>query len=47
MAMPADPVKPELTFKVTIPRAGRFIVWAQVQVAGRDRFAPFAITVNP
>ena len=42
-----DPVKPELTFKVTIPRAGRFIVWAQVQVAGRDRFAPFAITVNP
>lgn len=42
-----DPVKPELTFRVTIPRAGRFIVWAQVQVAGRDRFAPFAITVNP
>lgn len=42
-----DAVRPELTFKVTIPRAGRFIVWAQVQRGGRDLFAPFAITVNP
>ncbi len=42
-----DAVRPELTFKVTVPRPGRFIVWAQVQRGGRDRFAPFALTVNP
>lgn len=44
---PPAAVNPALTFKVTIPQAGRYIVWAQVQIAGREHFAPFAITVNP
>lgn len=47
LTRPPDALRPTLTFKVTIPRAGRYVVWAQVQIAGRDRFAPFAITVNP
>jgi hypothetical protein len=47
LAKAPDPRKPELTFKVTIPRAGRYIVWAQVKIAGREHFAPFALDVNP
>ncbi|MEY2879930.1 MAG: hypothetical protein RLZZ15_2310 [Verrucomicrobiota bacterium] len=36
-----DPRKPELSFKVTIPRAGRYVIWAQVNLGGREEFAPF------
>jgi hypothetical protein len=24
-----------------LPRAGRYVVWSQVQIAGREIFAPF------
>jgi hypothetical protein len=38
---PADPIRPTLHFKVSIPRAGRYVIWAQVNLAGRMTFAPF------
>jgi hypothetical protein len=28
-------------FKVTIPRSGRYVIWAQVRIDGRDVYAPF------
>lgn len=46
LARPPDPVHPRLTFKVTLPQAGLYFVWAQVQVAGRDIFAPFVLRVE-
>jgi hypothetical protein len=32
---------PRLTFKLTIPRAGRYVIWSQVILDGREVFAPF------
>ncbi len=36
-----DAVKPTLSFKITIPAAGRYVIWAQVKIAGREKFVPF------
>jgi hypothetical protein len=36
-----DANRPELNFKVTIPSAGRYVVWAQVNLAGIETFVPF------
>jgi len=36
-----------LNFKVTIPKAGRYVVWAQVRLDGRDVYAPFWFDVAP
>ena len=36
-----DPHRPQLTFKLTIPRAGRYVIWSQVILGGREMFAPF------
>lgn len=47
LAQPPDAVKPELTFKVTVPRAGRFVVWSQLQIEGREVFVPFWVDVLP
>lgn len=47
LAQPPDPVKPELTFKVTVPRAGRYVVWSQLLVEGREMFVPFWVDVLP
>jgi len=44
---PPDATAPVLAFRVTIPKAGRYIVWAQVRMDGRDRFAPFSLEVAP
>ena len=41
-----DLYRPQLTFKVQIPQAGRFVIWSQVRVGGRDRFAPFWFEVT-
>ena len=38
---PPDAVRPTLNFKITIPRAGRYVIWAQVKLGGREVFAPF------
>lgn len=47
LAQAPDPVKPELTFKVTVPRAGRYVVWAQLLIEDREVFVPFWVDVLP
>ena len=42
-----DPLKPVLTFKLMIPNAGRFVIWAEVNLDGRLMFAPFWFEVVP
>jgi hypothetical protein len=41
-----DAVHPVLTFKLQLPRAGRYVIWSQVQIAGREIFAPFWFDVE-
>lgn len=36
-----DPAKPKLTFRIMIPQAGTYVIWAQVKLGGREVFAPF------
>lgn len=36
-----DRLQPAMDFKVTIPSAGRYVVWAQVKIAGNETFTPF------
>lgn len=43
---PTDPTKPTLNFKITIPTAGRYVIWAQVKLGGRDVFVPFWFNVK-
>ena len=43
---PPDPAKPVLNFKLTIPRPGRYVVWAQVRWAGAEAFVPFELQVG-
>jgi len=42
-----DPTQPTLTFKVTIPKAGLFVIWAQVNLEGSEQFVPFWFEVVP
>ncbi len=41
-----DATKPELNFKITIPQPGRYVIWAQVSLAGREAFVPFEFQVQ-
>jgi hypothetical protein len=36
-----DRIHPALDFKITIPSAGRYVIWAQVNLAGHETFVPF------
>jgi hypothetical protein len=36
-----DPRRPAFTFRLMIPRPGRYVIWSQVRLAGREAFAPF------
>lgn len=47
LAQPPDALKPELTFKVTIPAPGRYVIWAQVNLGGTEAFVPFWVDVRP
>ncbi len=47
LTVPPDAVKPELTFKITIPRTGRYVVWSQMIVEEREVFVPFWVDVLP
>jgi hypothetical protein len=47
LAKPPDALRPELTFKVTIPAPGRYVIWAQVNLAGTEAFVPFWVDVMP
>lgn len=46
ISKPLKGISPTLSFKVTIPRAGRYVIWAQFSVQGRERFVPFWIDVT-
>ena len=46
LVRPPDAVAPQLTFKITIPQAGRYAIWAQVKLAGREVFAPFWVELK-
>jgi len=47
LAVPPDPLRPELNFKITIPQPGRYVIWAQVNLGGREIFVPFWVDVLP
>lgn len=36
-----DANHPMLNFKITIPRAGRYVIWSQVNLGGKEMFVPF------
>jgi hypothetical protein len=46
LAKPPDATHPVLHFKLTIPRAGRYVIWAQVNLGGHETFAPFWFEVG-
>jgi len=41
-----DPLRPAFTFRLMIPRPGRYVIWSQVDLAGRETFAPFWFDVE-
>jgi len=41
-----DANHPRLNFKLTIPKAGRYVIWAQINVAGEEQTVPFEIAVQ-
>lgn len=41
-----DRVHPTLNFKITIPKPGRYVVWAQVNLGGHETFVPFWFDVE-
>ena len=42
-----DATQPRLNFRITVPTAGVYVIWAQVKIAGRELFAPFWFEVAP
>jgi hypothetical protein len=36
-----DSVRPVLNFRVTIPSPGRYVIWSQLDIGGREVLAPF------
>lgn len=46
LAQPPDSRSPVLNFKITIPRPGRYVIWAQVNLGGQERFVPFGFEVG-
>lgn len=38
---------PELNFKLTIPKAGDYVIWSQVNLDGEEVFVPFGLKVEP
>jgi hypothetical protein len=43
---PPDSIHPAMNFKLTIPQPGRYAIWAQVNLAGREVFVPFWFDVE-
>lgn len=41
-----DPITPELSFRVTIPQRGRYVLWAQVNMDETEMFVPFWFEVE-
>jgi hypothetical protein len=46
LLLPPDALHPALDFKLTIPRAGHYVIWAQVNLAGKETFVPFEFEVK-
>jgi len=46
-ALVPDKIRPELNFDLMIPQPGRYVIWAQVQLAGEAVFVPFWFEVRP
>lgn len=47
LSLRPDATLPTLSFKITIPEAGRYVIWAQVNLAGSEVFVPFWFDVVP
>lgn len=47
LTKPPDSVHPELSFRLTIPVSGRYVIWAQVKIDGKEIFAPYWVDVLP
>jgi hypothetical protein len=47
LSKPPDRLKPELNFKVLIPKPGRYAIWAQVKLTEEEIFVPFWVDVLP
>jgi hypothetical protein len=47
LTKPPDSVQPELSFRLTIPVSGRYVIWAQVKIAGKESFVPYWVDVLP
>ena len=47
LAKPPDALRPVLDFKITIPVSGRYVIWAQVKIGGKEIFAPYWVDVLP
>ena len=45
-ARPGPAPRTELDFKLTIPRAGRYTIWAQLSLEGLEMFVPFQLEVK-
>lgn len=44
---PPDARAPDLHFQITIPAAGRYVIWAQIVLDGTETFVPFWFDVTP
>jgi hypothetical protein len=47
LSQPPDALHPELNFKITIPQAGRYVIWGQVNIEGTIVSVPFWMEVVP
>lgn len=47
VAAAPDPARPRFTFRLAIPSPGRYVIWSEVSLAGRETFAPFWFDVAP
>lgn len=46
LAAAPDPIAPQLSFRVTIPQRGRYVLWAQVNMDETEMFVPFWFEVE-
>jgi hypothetical protein len=47
LTKPPDSVHPELSFRLTIPVSGRYVIWAQVKINKHEVFVPYWVDVLP
>lgn len=46
LSRPPDVAGPRLSFRVTIPNPGRYVIWAQMNIDGEEVFVPFSVDVG-